>query len=124
MYEYKKKSGKIKKIIILFFIIILTAFLSILVYNMYVNIDVYSVEENQKIGEAIRLEQNVTENRKEEDITEVLEKTIRCVVGISKIKNTGNSIFLNNSTQELGLGTGMVVTENRIYTYKLACCRK
>ena len=34
------------------------------------------------------------------------------IVGISKIKNKGNSIFLNNSASDLGLGTGMIVSEN------------
>ena len=34
------------------------------------------------------------------------------MVGISKIKNKGNSIFLNNSASDLGLGTGMIVSEN------------
>ena len=123
MYEYKQRKGIFKRVLILFFLMILVSALSIFIYNMYINIDVYSKEKNENNQGAIRLSQNITEE-KEEDITAVLEKTIKCVVGISKIKNTGNSIFLNNSTQELGLGTGMIITENRIYTYKLACCWK
>ena len=123
MYEYKQRKGIFKRVLILFFLMILVSALSIFIYNMYINIDVYSKEENENNQGAIRLSQNITEE-KEEDITAVLEKTIKCVVGISKVKNTGNSIFLNNSTQELGLGTGMIITENRIYTYKLACCWK
>ena len=89
------------------------------------NIDIYSQDEDIEKESATRLSQTITkEINKENDITSILEKTIKCVVGISKIKNTGNSIFLNNSTQELGLGTGIIVTDNRIYTYKLACGRK
>lgn len=124
MYEYKKRKGTFKRVVILFFLMILVSALSIFIYNMYINIDVYSKEENGENSGAIRLSQYITEEKKEEDITSILEKTIKCVVGISKIKNTGNSIFLNNSTQELGLGTGMIITDNRIYTYKLACCWK
>lgn len=124
MYEYKERRGTFKKVVILFFLMIVVSALSIFIYNMYINIDVYSKEENENNKGAIRLSQNINQEEQEEDITSVLEKTIKCVVGISKIKNTGNSIFLNNSTQELGLGTGMIITDNRIYTYKLACCWK
>lgn len=126
MYKYKKRPSKFKRFFLIFLLIIIVSFLSIYIYNMYLNIDVYSTEE-QKGYEVSRLSQTVSENEKEakqEDITEVLDKTIKCVVGISKIKNTGNSIFLNNSTSDLGLGTGMVLTDNRIYFDKLTCCRK
>ena len=34
------------------------------------------------------------------------------MVGISKLKNTGNTVFLENGSTSLGLGTGMIVTEN------------
>lgn len=110
MYEYKKRQSKFKKFIILFILIILVSAASIFIYDMYVNIDVYSTEQN---NQAVRLSN--TENIdsiNEKDITKILEETIKCVVGISKIKNTGSSIFLNNSTSELGLGTGMIVSEN------------
>lgn len=76
---------------------------------MYTDIDVYSTDENNNV--AVRLSQN--ESKKEEqNITEVLESVTKSVVGISKIKNKGNSIFLNNSASDLGLGTGMIVSEN------------
>ena len=110
MYEYKKRQSKFKKFIILFILIIVVSAASIFIYDMYVNIDVYSTEQN---NQAVRLSN--TENIdsiNEKDITKILEETIKCVVGISKIKNTGNSIFLNNSTSELGLGTGTIVSEN------------
>lgn len=123
MYEYKKRKGIFKRVLILFFLMALVSSLSVFIYNMYINIDVYSKDEYMDNQEAIRLSQNITE-QKEEDITSVLDNTIKCVVGISKIKNTGSSIFLNNSTQELGLGTGMIITDDRLYTYKLACCRE
>ena len=54
----------------------------------------------------------LTSSTSKQDITEVLESVTKSVVGISKIKNKGNSIFLNNSASDLGLGTGMVVSEN------------
>ena len=111
MYEYKKKQSKFKRIFLNFILIIIVAAASIFIYDMYTNIDVYSVEEEE--NKAIKLSSNKSDVQlDEEDATKVLEKTIKCVVGISKIKNTGSSIFLNNSTSELGLGTGMIVSEN------------
>ncbi|MBQ3145143.1 MAG: trypsin-like peptidase domain-containing protein [Clostridia bacterium] len=113
MYEYKKRPSKLKKFLIYFILIIIISALSIFIYDMYVNIDVYSAEQNNENDNAVRLS-NIEQlnNKEEQDITKTLENTIKCVVGISKIKNTGSSIFLNNSTSELGLGTGMIVSEN------------
>lgn len=111
MYEYKKKQSKFKRIFLNFILIIIVVAASIFIYDMYTNIDVYSAEEEE--NKAIKLSSNKSDIQlDEEDATKVLEKTIKCVVGISKIKNTGSSIFLNNSTSELGLGTGMIVSEN------------
>lgn len=111
MYEYKKRQSKFKRIFLNFILIIIVATASIFIYDMYTNIDVYSAEEEE--NKAIKLSSNKSDVQlDEEDATKVLEKTIKCVVGISKIKNTGSSIFLNNSTSELGLGTGMIVSEN------------
>jgi len=113
MYEYKKRPSKLKKFFAYLILIIMISALSIFIYDMYVNIDVYSNEQNNINGEVIRLS-NVehVDNSKEQDITTILEEAVKCVVGISKIKNNGSSIFLNNSTSELGLGTGMIVSDN------------
>ena len=111
MYEYKKRESKLKKVMVLIILMILVSATSIFVYDMYVDIDVYSEEQpNQNPGTA-RVSY-AEETVSDDNITSTLENTIKCVVGISKIKNKGNSIFLNNSTESLGLGTGMVVSEN------------
>ena len=107
MYQYRKRTNRIKKIMIIFILITTTSAASILIYDMYANIDVYSTEQ-QNNNEVSRVVYNQNEVESiNEDITTVLEDTI-----ISKIKNTGSSIFLNNSTSNLGLGTGMIVSES------------
>ena len=53
---------------------------------------------------------NIEENSKK--VSDVIEETINCVVGISKLKNAGTSIFFESTENQLGLGTGIVVTEN------------
>lgn len=54
------------------------------------------------------------EEIKEENksISEMIEEVSSCVVGISKLKDNGDSIFLKDGTTMLGLGTGMIVSEN------------
>lgn len=113
MYKYKKRPNNLKKVISLIVLIIVVAVVSIFIYDMYMNINVYSHEQADSNAEASRVSytQDIDDNSND-DITQTLENTIKCVVGISKIKNTGSSIFLNNSTSDLGLGTGMIVSEN------------
>jgi len=124
MYEYKKRPSKIKRFFLMLLLIAFISALSVFIYNMYINTEIYSKENEDSSYEATRLSTNINLENEVIDITDVLDKTIKCVVGVSKIKNTGNSIFLEGSTKELGLGTGMIITDNRIYSYKLACGRK
>lgn len=113
MYEYRKRPSKLKKIIMTIILIVIVAAISIFIYDMYINIDVYSHEQN-KGNEATRVSYAEQENQTQgnETSSSMLDDVVKCVVGISKIKNTGSSIFLNNSTEDLGLGTGMVVSQN------------
>ena len=113
MYEYRRRPSKLKKFFITVLLMLIVAAVSIFIYDMYVDIDVYSSKGTNENLEATRVSyaQEVG-TISDEDITQVLENTIKCVVGISKIKNTGNSIFLNNSTESLGLGTGMILSED------------
>lgn len=45
-------------------------------------------------------------------IADMVEEATASVVGISKIKDAGSTIFSAESTTKLGLGTGIIVTEN------------
>lgn len=49
---------------------------------------------------------------KDKSITDVLKNVNETVVGISKIKEAGESIFLEDGVSKLGLGTGLIVAEN------------
>ncbi len=116
MYRYKKASKqKLKNIMTILAIVVLTSILSILLYKLYEGIDVhtYNQQTSQLNSQAIKITQTV-ENVKEQSkqIADVVEEVTSCVVGISKIKNAGNTIFLRDGTTQLGLGTGMIVSEN------------
>ena len=59
-----------------------------------------------------RLAQTIEEAEPNNSIEDIIEQTTTCVVGISKMKNNGNSIFLKDGSTLLGLGTGVIVSEN------------
>lgn len=114
MYEYRRRANRFKRIIGIIILILTVSVISIFIYDMYMGIDVKKYEEASSNSNATRVSYNDISSQlvEVEDITKILENTTYSVVGISKIKNTGNSIFLNNSTYDLGLGTGMIISEN------------
>lgn len=82
-------------------------------YTTYNNIDIvpeYKIQRTQSTVEVQNVE-NVEQESK--TIADVLEKVSQSVVGISKIKSHTNSIFSSKgSYNELGLGTGIIVSSN------------
>lgn len=112
----KKQRNKIKDntktvvvtMSILFFLTISGFYL----FNWYINIDIATPKQQENYI-AERTAQTVAEVKKEDKtVSEMIEEVSSCVVGISKLKNNGNSIFLKDGTTKLGLGTGMIVSEN------------
>lgn len=114
MEEYirrKQRKNRVKKYFITTFIIILITILMALTYILYFNIE--TPTQIIKPYEASKISQTVEETKKENEIiTQMLERVTESVVGISKLKSTGNSIFLKDGTSKLGLGTGIIVSEN------------
>ena len=112
MYRYKKKTNqKFKNAILILIIMLLTSICSIYIYKIYEEIDINTYQT-----QALESEKTVKniEQRKEEgkQVSDIVEDITSCVVGISKIKNTGNTIFLKDGTTTLVLGTGIIVSEN------------
>ena len=68
--------------------------------------------KQQKHGSTIEEQTVESEEEKSQKIADMLEETTRNVVGISKLKNTGSSIFSSSSENELGLGTGIIVSSD------------
>ena len=89
----------IKKILKLFLIFLIT----ILVYEFYISLQTPSINAEIKT----QSHEDINNN----SITDILENSFNSVVGISKLKNNGNSIFLMNATEELGLGTGIIISK-------------
>ena len=110
--KYKKKN-KIKKALLTIIALSIITMIFIYLYSTYKNIEIYDSDyETQRTISTVN-EQTV-DNAIEESktVSDILEETMESVVGISKLKNNGTSIFSNNDEYSLGLGTGVIVTNN------------
>ncbi|MBQ3413909.1 MAG: trypsin-like peptidase domain-containing protein [Clostridia bacterium] len=107
------KKIKARKNLILVGISIIIIFSGIYFYTTY-----SKIETNPSNYEARKListeNEQIVENIEEKSrkISDVVEEVTHSVVGISKLKNAGNTIFSNSNEASLGIGTGIIVTDN------------
>lgn len=102
-----------KKAIIFIITIIILGGIGYYLYNMYKNIEIknyYSAERLRVSTNEEQTVENVTENSK--TVADVIEEVTQSVCGISKLKKVGGSILSNSSADDLGLGTGIIVSNN------------
>ena len=112
MYRYKKAGKqKLKNAALIFVIVVLTSIASIFCYKIYEGIQINTYETHGVEAEkTIKTVENLKGQGKQ--IGDVIEQVTSSVVGISKIKNAGSTIFLEDGASQLGLGTGVIVSEN------------
>ncbi len=108
-----KQEKILTKILVGSIIFILIGILFLYVYITYKNIEIddsnYTAIKTQSTANAQTVE-SIQENS--QTIADVIEETNKKVVGISKLQNLGNTIFSKSQENELGLGTGFIVSEN------------
>lgn len=108
-----KRSNKIKYFSLFVLFILALLGLAYYLYKTYIKIDITPEYEIKHTDSTINVQtvDNTIENST--SIADMLEKVSQSVVGISKIKTRSNSIFSSNgSVNELGLGTGIIVSSN------------
>lgn len=109
----KKKMSNQKKVTITFILAIALWIFGFYLYTTYKNIEInpsnYETTRTLSTADAQTVESVEEESKK---VADVIEETTRKVVGISKLKNAGNSILSKSTESELGLGTGIIVTED------------
>ena len=112
MYRYKRAGKqKLKNAAYIFVIVVLTSIISIFCYKIYEGIEINTYEtQGMEAQKTIKSVEQIKEQGKQ--IGDVIENLTSSVVGISKIKNAGSTIFLEDGVSELGLGTGVIVSEN------------
>ena len=111
-YIKKDKVKRLKRHIIVFIFVLLVFIICILLITIYNQIDIENEETFQNVD--IKKMSSTVEEIKENDkkIIDVIEEVNKSVVGISKLKGIGDSIFLEEGVSKLGLGTGIIVSEN------------
>lgn len=108
MYVYSDKNKKIKKNLLLVLIISFIILLVIKFYQIYSKIEVkdYSNFNTYQLSETV-------EERKNKDLTvaQMLENATDSVVGVSKLKDKGNTIFTQDGVSKMGIGSGVIISE-------------
>ena len=109
MYEYSRRPNKFKKFLFMFFSLVFVSIGSIFLYSMYQKIEIkeYTPSANST---ATRLYNDA--EAEVDDINNSLEEITRSIVGISKIKNKGTTVLDLDGAKELGLGSGVVVSQD------------
>ncbi len=103
MYYENKKEKKIGIALILVFLLIII----LLLLNLTLKTDGNLTSDNYEVTKtAIEVEDE------EINVEDFIKKATKCVVGISKLEQNGTSIFLNNVTNVLGIGSGVVISED------------
>lgn len=111
-YIKQDKQKRLKRYLLTTIFILLVFIIFSLIYYIYLKIDVTNEEINQSQNATIERMSQTVEEVQEQDktITEVIESVNETVVGISKLKEVGESIFLQDGVSKLGLGTGIIVS--------------
>ena len=103
-YEEKKQKKGI--VLIYFFMIIIIILFLILILKIDNNVIKEKGEYNVN---KLSINETIFEDDKENTN---IENVVESIVGISKIKKNDSSIFVENSEAKLGLGSGVIITEN------------
>lgn len=105
----KKLKGELTKVLILL-LVFLILILSYILYQKTQVTEGSLSKQNVTVERTMQTIEEVQEKNK--TVSEMISKVNNSVVGISKVKNTGSSIFSDENITNLGLGTGLIVGEN------------
>ena len=109
----RRNKNKSKRIIFVAIFLIFIWIFGFYLYTTYQNIEINESNYTAERQQSTIKEQTVEKAEENSNtVADMLEKTTEKVVGISKLKNTGSSIFSNSQESDLGLGTGFIVTSD------------
>lgn len=113
-YIKQEKQKRLKGYLTGTIFILLVFIICILAYYIYLKIDITNPAEEREQNITITQMSQTVEQVQDQDknIAEVLKDVNQTVVGISKVKEAGESVFLEDGVSQLGLGTGLIVSEN------------
>lgn len=105
----KERKKKLEKAVIIL-LILLIAILSYILYEKTQITESNLSNQNTTVQRTSQSLEEVKEQSK--TVTEMISEVNNTVVGISKVKNSGSSIFSDENITNLGLGTGVIVGSN------------
>lgn len=109
MALFYDKKAKIKRIIIITVVISILLLVIFRLYQIYAKIEIIDYDKYSLNESSITVEE-----KKKEDltITEMLENTTDSVVGVSRLKDNGNTVFTQDGVSQMGIGSGVIISEN------------
>lgn len=108
MYLYSGKKRKTKKIVVIILGLIFIVIGSFKLIEIYAGIE---IEESDTV-KAQRISSEIVEgSNNSSDVVEILEQATNSVVGISKLKNNGDTVFLEDGVTQMGIGSGVIISE-------------
>ena len=109
LYINSEKDKKFKRTLIVFAISIIILLTGIKLYQMYSSIDItkYNTVKAKRVLQTVK-----EKNNEDQTVAEMIENTTDCVVGISKLKDNGNTVFTQNGVSKMGIGSGVIISEN------------
>ncbi len=110
MYTYKKKNNVLT-------VIIFSCISSIITFSLTYIIMTNSNQVNNNVNQKISYEQNdgssnIENEVNQDDEADVFEKSIDSVVGISVLSVDTNTLFEQNNTSSMNMGSGIIVSSN------------
>lgn len=109
MSLFYDKKAKTKRIVITIIVILFLVLIFIRLYQSYKKIEI--IDYNKYTDNDLSV---TVKDKKKEDltITEMLENTTDSVVGVSRLKENGNTVFTQNGVSQMGIGSGVIISEN------------
>ncbi len=108
MYYGSNSEKKLEKIIMIVLMFVIIALLCILIIKLDVPENNFSQSSSYSTSKLSTNSEETVDKREENPINSV----VKSVVGISKLKQNGTTIFIDGSEEKLGLGSGIILTEN------------
>ena len=106
----KKKKHLFTNIIFFLILSIILLSLAYYLYIAYSNIEIDTEYDASKLNTSTNETSSIFYTPS--NISDMLENVSNCVVGISKIKSHSNSIFSANTLSDLGIGSGIIISNN------------
>ena len=108
MYYESKNDKKREKFVLTILMIVIIALLCVLIIKLDAPLQIQTEPANYQTSKlSTEKEQNV-----ENKTVKTIDTVVKSVVGISKLEQNGTSIFLGDSENKLGLGSGIILTDN------------